>query len=156
MQGFKIAQTVGALALIAAFFLPWSGVNFGATVSKAAEMVGKIVPGGVRNLKNLDQPEVAAGAAMNVAAQGAGLAKDVKEVLQIPTGRFSGLDIALSGKLMLLNFAVPAAALILLLIAWLTPRGTGKIGTLLSVVALAVLLGTVILSFMGGVAKDVS
>ena len=155
MPGFKITQTIAALAVIAGFFLPWSQVNFGATVSKAVDLANKVVPGGVKNIGKLDRPEVAAGAAANVAAQGAALAKEAK-ALTIPTGSFSGLNISLSGKLMLLNFVVPAAALIVLLLAWLTPLGTGKIGTIMSTLALAALLGTLVLSATGGMMKDVA
>jgi hypothetical protein len=156
MPVFKILQSLGAVAAIAGFFLPWSTVNFGATVNKAIDTVQKVVPGGISNVKNLDKPEVAGQAAMNAALQAPALAKDVKEVMKIPTGSFSGLDIALTGKYLGLVFLVPVAGLVVLLVAWLTPRGTGRIGTIAASFAFAALLGSLILSVMGGMIKEFS
>src|SRR5204863_7180228 len=99
---------------------------------------------------------VAAGAAVNAGLQGGALLKEAKAAVTIPTGDFTGLNLALNGKLNLINFAVPAAALILLLVAWLTPAGTGRIGVALSTVALAALLGTLVLTATGGMMKDIA
>ena len=155
MFAFKITQTLGALLVLAGFFLPWSSVNFGATMSRAAAVVNKVVPGGLGNLRNLGDPAVAAGAAANVVANAAEVATSAGRMLNVPKGAFSGLDLTLSSKLLYVNFLVPLAALLLLLTAWLTALGTGKLGVLFSCVCLAVLLGTIIMSFMGGVMSEV-
>src|SRR5439155_14473649 len=118
MFGFKLVQTIAAVVVMAGFFLPWSRVNFGATVQSAVNLANKVVPGGVANVRNLGDANVAAGAAVNAGLQGGALLKEAKAAVTIPTGDFTGLNLALNGKLNLINFAVPAAALILLLVAW--------------------------------------
>ena len=160
MATFKLIQTVGAVAVLVAFFLPWSKVNFGATVSKAAGLAHKVVPGGIGALRGAGsadpatQAAIAAGTAANIAAQ-PGVLQEAKELLTVPTGQFSGLNITLSATLMYLVGLVPLAALLVLGLCWFTPRGTGAIGVGASVVCLAMLLGMLILSFMGGMFKDV-
>jgi hypothetical protein len=155
MASMKLLQTLGAFAVIAGYFLPWSSLNFGASLNKAAAVVERVVPGGVGGLTKLDQPGAAAATAAGVAAQG-GVLKDAKAALQIPTGEFSGLNLTTSGKLLYLLAAVPAFALIVLILSWFTPRGTGQIGLLLSLGALGLLVGVLIASFAGGVVKDAS
>lgn len=156
---FKLIQTAGALAVLVAFFLPWSKVNFGATVSRAASLAQKVVPGGVAALRgagNADpaqQAALAAGTAANIATQ-PGVIAEAKALADIPTGRFSGLNITTSATLMYLVGLVPFMALLVLVLSWFTPRGTGKIGVFASVVCLAMLGGMLVLSFMGGTFKD--